>query len=49
MPDVPILRLVPFADIWVPHAAKSDSYTRELVGDFMGILFEGAVEDRADP
>jgi putative ABC transport system permease protein len=39
VPDVPILRIVPFADIWVPHTtAKSDSYTKELVGDFMGIL-----------
>ena len=39
VPDVPILRLVPFADIWVPHTtAKSDSYTREFVGDFMGIF-----------
>jgi len=39
VPDVPILRLVPFADIWVPHTtAKSDSYTREYVGDFMGIF-----------
>ena len=39
VPDVPILRLVPFADIWVPHtAAKSDSYTREYVGEFMGLL-----------
>jgi len=39
VPDVPILRIVPFSDIWVPHTtAKSDSYTREYVGDFMGIL-----------
>lgn len=39
VPDVSILRLVPFADIWVPHTtAKSDSYTREYVGDFVGIL-----------
>ncbi len=39
VPDVPILRFVPFADIWVPHTtAKSDSYTREYVGDFMGLL-----------
>lgn len=39
VPDVSILRLVPFADIWVPHTtAKSDSYTREYVGDFLGIL-----------
>jgi putative ABC transport system permease protein len=33
------LRLVPFSDIWVPHtAAKSDSYTREYVGEFMGLF-----------
>jgi putative ABC transport system permease protein len=39
VPDVSILRLVPFADIWVPHTtAKTDSYTREYVGDFLGIL-----------
>jgi putative ABC transport system permease protein len=39
VPDVPILRWVPFADIWVPvTTAKSDAYTREYVGDFMGIL-----------
>lgn len=39
VPDVPILRLVPFGDIWVPlTTAKSDAYTREWVGDFMGIM-----------
>lgn len=39
VPDVPILRIVPFADVWVPHTtSKSDSYTRELVGNYMGIL-----------
>jgi putative ABC transport system permease protein len=39
VPDIPILRIVPFADVWVPHTtAKSDSYTRELVGNYMGIL-----------
>jgi putative ABC transport system permease protein len=39
VPDVSILRLVPFSDIWVPHTtAKTDSYTREYVGDFLGIL-----------
>jgi putative ABC transport system permease protein len=39
VPDVPILRLVPFSDIWVPlTTAKSDSYTREYVGNFMGIM-----------
>lgn len=37
--DVPILRLVPFADIWVPvTTAKSDAYRRELVGNFMALL-----------
>jgi putative ABC transport system permease protein len=39
VPDVPVLRFVPFADIWVPYtSAKSDGYRSELVGDFMGIL-----------
>ena len=34
-----MLRLVPFADVWVPlHDAKSDAYRRELVGDFMGLF-----------
>ena len=37
VPDVPILRVVPFADIWVPYTTeKSDSYTRELVGNYIG-------------
>lgn len=37
--DVPFLRLVPFSDIWVPHTtAKSDAYTREYVGNFLGLL-----------
>lgn len=37
--DVPLLRLVPFGDIYVPHStAKSDSYKTELVGLFMGVL-----------
>ena len=51
VPDVPILRLVPFGDIWVPHTtAKSDSYTKDLVGDFIGVLLlKDTVEDRADP
>lgn len=39
VPDVPILRFVPFSDIWVPHTTtKSDSYTREYVGGYMGLL-----------
>ncbi len=37
--DVPILRIIPFADIWVPlTACKSDGYRRQFVGDFMGLL-----------
>ena len=48
---MPILRLVPFADIWVPHTtAKSDSYKREYVGDFMAILLlEDPAKVAADP
>jgi putative ABC transport system permease protein len=37
--DVSILRLLAFGDVWVPHTtAKSDSYLRELVGDFHALL-----------
>jgi putative ABC transport system permease protein len=39
VPDVPILRIVPFADIWVPYTTeKSDAYRSELVGNYIGIL-----------
>jgi putative ABC transport system permease protein len=39
VPDVPILRVVPFADIWVPYTTeKSDAYRAELVGNYIGIL-----------
>ena len=39
VPDVPILRIVPFADVWVPYTTeKSESYRSELVGNYMGIL-----------
>jgi len=37
--DVPFLRLVPFADVWVPiTTARSDGYKREEVADFMGLV-----------
>jgi putative ABC transport system permease protein len=37
--DVPILRLVPFADVWVPYTTdKADNYRQEIVGDMMGIF-----------
>jgi putative ABC transport system permease protein len=39
VPDVSRLRDVPYADLWVPlTTAKSDSYQRELVGGFFGLL-----------
>jgi len=39
VPDVSFLRLVSFADVWVPiTTAKSDSYRSELLGDLMGLL-----------
>jgi putative ABC transport system permease protein len=39
VPDVPILRFVPFADVWVPYTtAKGEDYKREWVGDFMALL-----------
>ena len=39
VPDVPDLRRVPFADIWVPvTTAKSDAYRRELMGGFNALV-----------
>jgi len=39
VPDVPILRQVPFADIWVPHTtAKSDDYRRQMMGSFVAVV-----------
>ncbi|HEV8578919.1 MAG TPA: ABC transporter permease [Thermoanaerobaculia bacterium] len=44
--DVPILRIAPFADIWMPlGTSKSDLYKRELVGNFMGLI---VARSRAD-
>ena len=37
--DVPILRFVPFADIWVPNSTtKSRTYRTDYQGDYMAIL-----------
>ncbi len=37
--DVPFLRVVPFADVWVPiSTARSDGYKREYVGDFFALV-----------
>jgi putative ABC transport system permease protein len=44
--DVPILRLVPFADVWVPYTTdRSDSYRKDIVGDMMGLFL---ARQRAD-
>jgi putative ABC transport system permease protein len=37
--NVSILRMIPFADVWVPIATTpNDSYKKELIGGFMGIF-----------
>lgn len=46
VPDVPEMRLVPFADIWVPlTTAKSDAYQRELMGGFSAIYLAHSETD----
>jgi putative ABC transport system permease protein len=46
VPNVPRLRLVPFADIWVPiSTAKTDSYKSELVGGFMATILARSAAD----
>jgi putative ABC transport system permease protein len=43
--NVPVLRRVPFADIWVPlTTAKNDSYKTQVMGGFYGIVL---ARDRA--
>ncbi|MBI4749650.1 MAG: ABC transporter permease [Acidobacteria bacterium] len=37
--NVPITRLIPFSDVWVPlTTAKSDSYRNELMGGHTGVI-----------
>jgi putative ABC transport system permease protein len=37
--DVPFLRLLTFADVWLPTSlSRSDAYKKELVGDFVGAM-----------
>jgi putative ABC transport system permease protein len=44
--DVPIVRIVPFADVWVPiGTAKDSSYKRGMSGNFMAILLARGRED----
>ena len=46
VPDVPELRTVPFADVWVPvTTAKSDAYRRELMGGFVAIFLARSPAD----
>ena len=48
--DVPILRLVPFADIWVPYTTdRSDNYRQEIVGDMMGLFLARSTRGPARP
>jgi putative ABC transport system permease protein len=44
--NVPIFRLTPFADIYVPiSTAKSDSYKSEFVGEFFGTILARSADD----
>ncbi len=46
VPDVPILRVIPFADVWVPlSTAPSSTYRHELIDGYMGIVL---ARNRAD-
>ncbi|HEX3531538.1 MAG TPA: ABC transporter permease [Thermoanaerobaculia bacterium] len=46
VPNVPILRISPYSDIWVPiGTSKTDAYKRELVGDYTGLI---VARSRAD-
>jgi putative ABC transport system permease protein len=44
--NVPIFRITPFADIYVPiSTSKSDSYKSEYVGDFLGTILARSASD----
>ena len=47
VPDIPILRIVPFADIWVPiSTAKTDSYrSQKLWGSFLAMVLARQASD----
>lgn len=39
VPNVPILQISPYADVWVPTGtAKTDAYKRGLIGDYIGLV-----------
>src|SRR5262249_10668325 len=44
--NVPIFRLIPFADIWVPiSTSKTDAYKSELLGGFMATILARSADD----
>ncbi|HYE71709.1 MAG TPA: ABC transporter permease [Blastocatellia bacterium] len=44
--NVPYLRQIPFADIWVPiSTAKNDKYRNEMMGDFMALYLARSASD----
>jgi putative ABC transport system permease protein len=44
--DVPMLRTIPFADIWVPvTTSKSDAYRKEIMDGFIGMFLARSPED----
>jgi putative ABC transport system permease protein len=44
--NVPYLRQVPFADVWVPiSTAKSDTYRNEMMGDFQALYLARSEND----
>jgi putative ABC transport system permease protein len=46
VPDVPILRVVSFGEVYVPvTTAKTDAYRDDLLGGFMGLLLARSPED----
>jgi putative ABC transport system permease protein len=46
VPNVPILRFMPFSDVWVPISTlKTDSYKKEFVADFMGLFVARSAAD----
>jgi putative ABC transport system permease protein len=44
--NVPIFRIIPFADIWVPiSTSKTAAYKSELVDNFMATILAGSADD----
>jgi len=46
VPDVPMLRIVPFSDIWVPiSTSKTDAYRKQFIGSFMAMILARSPAD----